>query len=116
MVGSAAMFPPACREPVAMPVVMRVAALPISICPQAMSYARPSRDKERVSPVIACLDTVYGRDCGRGTYAEIEPLMMMRPPRGVCVAMRRKASRAQRNAPVTLTDITVVQSSKVTLG
>ena len=35
-----------------------VAALPMSICPQAMSKARPSRDSDLVSPVIACLVAV----------------------------------------------------------
>ena len=32
-----------------------------------------------VSPVMACLDSVYGAECGRGVCAEMEPLLMMRP-------------------------------------
>jgi bifunctional enzyme CysN/CysC len=64
---------------------------------------RPSRDSVRVSPVIACLETVYATEWGRGTCAESEPLLMILPPRGACIAIRRKASRAHRNAPVTLT-------------
>src|SRR5271167_1693218 len=97
-----------------MPVVMRVAALPMSICPQAISCARPSRDRARVSPVIACLDTVYGAEFGRGTCADSEPLLMILPPLGDCAAMRLNASRAHRNAPVTLTSITERQSSRLT--
>ena len=38
--------------------VISVAALPMSICPQAMSYPRPSREVALVSPVIACLVAV----------------------------------------------------------
>src|ERR1700735_92221 len=114
MVGSGAVLPSACNEPAAIPTVMFVAALPMSICPQAMSCARPSRDRARVRPVIACLETVYGAEWGRGTWAESEPLLMILPPFGDCAAMRRKASRAQRNAPVTLIAITADQSSRLT--
>ena len=35
-----------------------VAALPMSIWPQAMPKERPSSDSDLVSPVTACLDTV----------------------------------------------------------
>src|SRR5271168_2034900 len=114
MVGSGAVLPSACNEPAAIPAVMFVAALPMSICPQAMSCARPSRDNARVRPVIACLETVYGVEFGRGTCAESDPLLMILPPLGDCPAMRRKASRAQRNAPVTFTAITEDQSSRLT--
>ena len=38
--------------------VSSVAALPMSICPQAMSYGRPSSDSDFVSPVIACFVAV----------------------------------------------------------
>ena len=41
-----------------MPVVMSVAALPMSIWPQAMSNGRPSSAVDLVSPVIACLVAV----------------------------------------------------------
>ena len=54
----------------------------MSIWLQAMSYLRPSSDVDFVSPVIACLVAVYGAEFGRGACAEIEPLLMMRPPRG----------------------------------
>jgi hypothetical protein len=37
---------------------MSVAALPMSICPQAMSKRRPSREMDLVRPVIACLVAV----------------------------------------------------------
>ena len=47
-----------------------------------MSYFRPSSDVHLVSPVIACLVAVYGAEFGRGACAEIDPLLMMRPPRG----------------------------------
>ena len=32
---------------------------------------------------MACLVAVYGAEFGRGVWAEIEPLLMIRPPRGV---------------------------------
>ena len=54
----------------------------MSIWPQAMSYLRPSSAVDLVSPVIACLVAVYGAEFGRGACAEIEPLLMIRPPRG----------------------------------
>ena len=56
--GSTATHPLACGMPRVMGSVMSVAALPMSICPQAMSKARPSRDSDLVSPVIACLVAV----------------------------------------------------------
>ena len=40
--------------------VMSVSALPMSIWPQAISYARPSSAVDLVSPVIACLVEVFG--------------------------------------------------------
>ena len=64
---------------------MSVAAFPMSIWPQAMSYARPSSEVARVRPVIPCLLAVYAADRGRGTCAAIDPLLMIRPPRGTCV-------------------------------
>ena len=39
----------------AMRAVMSVAAFPISICPQAISYLRPSSEVDLVRPVMACL-------------------------------------------------------------
>ena len=93
--------------------VISVAALPMSICPQAMSYLRPSSEMHLVSPVIACLVAVYGAEFGRGAYAEIEPLLMMRPPRGSCAFIIRMASCAHRNAPVRLTPTTALHCSNV---
>src|SRR5271170_7051823 len=63
---------------------------------------------------MACLETVYGAEFGRGTCADNEPLLMILPPLGDCAAMRLNASRAHRNAPVTLTSITERQSSMLT--
>src|SRR2546425_1196450 len=82
IVGSMATVPFGCGTPLAIRSVIGVAALPISIWPQAMSYFRPSRDVALVSPVIACLVEVYGAELGRGVWAEMEPLLMIRPPRG----------------------------------
>ena len=31
---------------------------------------------------MACLVAVYGAEWGRGAWAEIDPLLMMRPPAG----------------------------------
>ena len=59
-----------------------------------------------VSPVIACLVEVYGAEKGRGVWAEIEPLLMMRPPRGLWLFMIRNASWVQRNEPVRLVSTT----------
>ncbi len=56
--GSGAISPLAWRAPVCIRSVMSVAALPMSICPTAMSYGRPSRDSALVSPVSACLVAV----------------------------------------------------------
>src|SRR5579859_784995 len=80
--------------------VRSVAALPMSICPQAMSYGRPSREVERVSPVRPCLAAVYGAESGRGAVADIEPLLMILPPQGDWLFILRNAACVQRNAPV----------------
>ena len=50
--------PSACGTPLAMRAVISVAALPMSIWPQAMSYSRPSSEVDLVRPVIACLVAV----------------------------------------------------------
>src|SRR5262249_9073509 len=78
----------------------------MSIWPQAMSYFRPSRAVDFVSPVIACLAAVYGAEFGRGAYADTDPLLMIRPPGGDWSFITRNASRVQRNAPVRFTSIT----------
>jgi len=43
-------------------------------------------------PVMRMLGGRVATECGRGAYAEIDPLLMMRPPRGVCAFMMRIAS------------------------
>src|ERR1700751_3230333 len=55
MRGSASNLPVACNRPRAVSSLRVVAALPMSIWPQAMLYWRPSSDSDRVSPVSACL-------------------------------------------------------------
>ena len=55
MRGSTIICPLAWTIPLAMRSVISVAALPMSICPQAMSNGRPSREMHLVRPVMACL-------------------------------------------------------------
>ena len=62
---------------------MSVSALPMSIWPQTISWSRPSNAVDFVNPVIACLVDVYGAELGLGVCADIEPLLMMRPPFGL---------------------------------
>jgi len=56
--GSTIVVPFACGTPLVMRSVISVAALPMSICPQAMSFLRPSSEMHLVSPVTACLVAV----------------------------------------------------------
>src|SRR5215813_2300768 len=74
----------------------------MSIWPHAMSYLRPSSEVDLVSPVIACFVAVYGAEFGLGAWAEIEPLLMMRPPLGSWAFIWRNASCVHRKAPVKL--------------
>src|SRR5919198_1254089 len=76
-----------------------------------MSYLRPSSDVDLVSPVIACFVDVYGAEFGRGAWAEMERLLMMRPPRGSCAFMILNASCVHRNEPVRLMSTTFFQVS-----
>src|ERR1700736_1944747 len=78
-----------------------------------MSYSRPSSDNERVNPVSACLVAAYGVEFLRGTWAETDPLLMMRPPRGCWLFIMRNACCAQRNEPVRLTATTFDHCSSV---
>src|SRR4051794_8297554 len=78
-----------------------------------MSYLRPSRAVDLVSPVTACFDAVYGAELGRGAVAEIEPLLMILPPPGVWDFMSLNASWVQRNGPVRFTSTTCRHCSKV---
>src|SRR5262245_48285393 len=56
--GSTAREPFACGTPRVMTDAISVRALPMSICPQAMSYGLPSKAVDLVRPVIACLVAV----------------------------------------------------------
>ncbi len=56
--GSGTTSPFAWSAPVSIRAVMSVAALPMSICPTAMPYRRPSSDSDLVRPVSACLVAV----------------------------------------------------------
>src|SRR5260370_1196673 len=111
MVGPTAMVRLAWGTPFFIFSAISVAAFPMSIWPQAMSYFRPSSAVDLVRPRIACFVDVYGAEFGRGTWAEIEPLLMMRPPRGFWLFMILKASCVQRNAPVRFVSTTDFQSS-----
>src|SRR5205823_11267225 len=82
IVGSIMISPLGCGTPRVIRCVISVSALPTSIWLQEMSYLRPSSEVDFVRPVTACLAVESAIDCGRGTCAEIEPLLMMRPPIG----------------------------------
>ena len=58
MRGSTAVVPFACGTPADMRSVISVAALPMSICPQAMLWRRQSSEMLLVRPVMACLVAV----------------------------------------------------------
>ncbi len=45
-----------------------------------------------MKPSTACLEDVYGDENGRGVYADIEPLFMIRPAR--CLSTRYVDLRA----------------------
>ena len=63
IVGSVRVSPSACSTPVVrVGSVSSVDALPMSICPHAMSYGRPSSDVCLVSPVTPCFAAVYGAE------------------------------------------------------
>src|SRR5258708_74622 len=91
--------------------VISVAALPMSIWLHAMSYLRPSRDVDLVKPVIACFVAVYGAEFGLGAWADMEPLLTIRPPRGSWRFMILIASWVQRKAPVRFTATTELHCS-----
>src|SRR5215467_157298 len=77
-----------------------------------MSYFRPSRAVDLVSPVMACFVAVYGPESGRGTYADTDPLLMIRPPRGFCSFITRKACWVHKKAPVRFVSTIEDHSSK----
>src|SRR6266851_5476591 len=107
------MVPLACGTPFFIRSVIGVAALPMSIWPQAMSYFRQSREVDLVRPVMACLVAVYGTEFGRGACAEIEPLLTMRPPCGFWLFISLIASWVHRKGPVRLVSTTRFHCSKV---
>src|SRR5262245_17222234 len=111
--GSGRISPFACGTPSAMREASGVRALPMSICPTLMSYFLPSSALALVRPVTACFVEVYGAEFGRGACAEIEPLLMMRPPRGVWLFMILNASWVHRNMPVRLVFTTFCHCSSV---
>src|SRR5207244_9097414 len=111
--GPTALSPFACGTPSTLRCVISVAALPMSIWPQAMSYLRQSRDVDFVKPVIACFVAVYGAEFGLGAWAEMEPLLTIRPPRGCWLFMTLIASWVQRNAPVRFASTTDLHCSYV---
>src|SRR4051812_49086111 len=104
--GSGRTAPSACIVPAAEPAAMLGAAVPLSSCPPAVAEGRPARPRDPVSRVIACLVAVYAIDCGRGLWAESDPLLMIRPPRGFWLRITRNASRVHRKAPVRFTATT----------
>lgn len=53
----------------------------MSSCVQVISNARPSRAVHFVSPCKACLEQAYGDVWGRGTWADKDPLLIIRPGR-----------------------------------
>src|SRR5260370_41338127 len=106
MRGSTSTEPLACCTPLVMRSVISVAALPMSIWPQATSYLRQSSEVDLVSPVMACLVAVYATEFGRGACAEIEPLFMIRPPRGCCAFIVLIASWGQVHPPVRVASAT----------
>ena len=67
----------------------------MSIWVQVMLSARPSKRVDFVSPRTACLEDVYGDEKGRGVYADIDPLFMMRPMRDRYMGLPRH-SRGKR--------------------
>src|SRR5437773_10608928 len=113
MRGSTAISPFACGTPLTIPCVISVAALPMSIWPQAMSYLRPSSEVDLVKPVIACFVAVYGAEFGLGAWADMDPLLTIRPPRGSCFFIALIACCVQRKAPVRFTSTTDLHCSKV---
>ena len=56
--GSTAVVPFACGTPLVIAEAISVSALPMSICPQAMSKGRPSSASDLVRPVMACFVAV----------------------------------------------------------
>src|SRR4029453_12508911 len=113
MVGSISTEAFGCGTPFFIRWVIGVSALPMSIWLHAMSYLRPSSAVDFVRPVTACLVDVYGEELGRGAWAGMEPLLMMRPPRGCWSFMILIASCVQRKGPAGVGSTTAFHFSAV---
>src|SRR5262249_33695141 len=100
IVGSIMVVPLGCGTPLAIRSVIGVAALRLPTGRRVWSSSRPSGGVAWVGRVLASWVAVYGAESGRGVCAEIEPLLMIRPPRGFWSFMILKASCVHRNEPV----------------
>lgn len=100
MRGSGRTRPSACGTPAAMAWVMSVAALPTSLCQQAMPAGRPASESDSVRPVTALRwpcrpSTSAGAPVRRRTRRRSSGR-----PCGDCVRKTRNASRLRSNTPV----------------
>lgn len=93
IMGSTLVLPSAWAVPTALFAERLVRALPMSNWVAMMPCFLPSREVHFVSPRIACFETVYAAESGRGDHAEMDPLLMIRPPCGVWSFMILIASR-----------------------
>src|SRR5260370_7633142 len=62
---------------------------------------------------MGCLVEVEAAESGRGEGAKIEPLLMMRPPRGVWSFMMRNACCVHRNGAVRLVATTACHCARL---
>src|SRR5439155_20274137 len=92
MSGSGATPPFACGTPFAIRAARSVRALPTSFWLQAMSYFLPSSEVDLVRPVSACLVAVWGAELGRGAWADIDALFLLRRPRVYLHLLYRNAA------------------------
>lgn len=51
----------------------------MSIWVHVIPWPLPSSAVVLVKPVMACFEMVYGKECGRGTCADSDPLLMILP-------------------------------------
>ena len=104
-------LPSACGTPRAIASVMSVAALPMSICPQAMSYSRPSSEIAG-QPGHRVLGRRVGRRVRarrvRGDRAVVDDA----PAARLLVAHGAEGGLRARNAPVRLVSTTACHCSK----
>src|SRR5205807_9195077 len=64
--------------------------------------------------VLACFVALYGAEFGRGAWAEMEPLLTIRPPRRCLFFMTLIGSCVQRKAPLRFASTPDFHCSKVT--